>query len=101
MGLFFHPTNLLVDALRAEYPAAVSAVMLPPGDGEPLSAAAALLHVLLVLPPHLLLLLPDLLQLHLQRLRQPHEVVLHGDAVVEVELEWVKKQLNHLHKSYI
>ena len=35
----------------------------------------------------LLLRLPDLLELHLQRLREPHEVGLHGHRVVQLLLQ--------------
>ena len=40
-------------AVRTEDPAAVSAVVLPPGDGERLSAGGAVVHILLVLPSNL------------------------------------------------
>ena len=62
----------------------MSTMMFSLGDTEPLSASVTLLYIFLVLPPDLLLLLSDLLQLHLQALAQPHEVILHCHTVVQV-----------------
>lgn len=65
----------------------MSAMMFPSCDRKSLSASVAIIHILLMLPPDFLFLLPNLLQLNLKTLTQPHKIILDSHTVIQVHLK--------------